>query len=112
MNSILSKYNAVFACRGVLAISARLLVAYNVTSALAVPAHAARSVAEPFDDPDWLFEIKYDRFRALACHRPGRNLPTAVSQWQQVRVRCACAWHCRRSALPIPLTRWRNRVRR
>lgn len=31
---------------------------------------------EPFDDPDWIFEVKFDRFRALAyvedgdCRRP------------------------------------------
>jgi bifunctional non-homologous end joining protein LigD len=30
------------------------------------------SIREPFDDPDWLFELKWDGFRALAyidCHR-------------------------------------------
>jgi bifunctional non-homologous end joining protein LigD len=27
---------------------------------------------EPFDNPDWLFELKYDGFRALAEIRDGR----------------------------------------
>jgi bifunctional non-homologous end joining protein LigD len=31
-----------------------------------------RRIAEPFDDPDWLFELKYDGFRALAYLDPGR----------------------------------------
>jgi ATP-dependent DNA ligase len=31
-----------------------------------------RRVAEPFDDPDWLFELKYDGFRALAYLSDGR----------------------------------------
>jgi len=26
----------------------------------------------PFDDPDWLFELKYDGFRALAVIEHGR----------------------------------------
>jgi hypothetical protein len=26
---------------------------------------------EPFDDPDWLYELKYDGFRALAYVRRG-----------------------------------------
>ena len=28
--------------------------------------------AAPFDDPDWLFELKYDGFRALAVIEHGR----------------------------------------
>jgi bifunctional non-homologous end joining protein LigD len=28
---------------------------------------------EPFDDPDWLFEFKYDGFRALFYIEPGRS---------------------------------------
>jgi bifunctional non-homologous end joining protein LigD len=28
---------------------------------------------DPFDHPDWLFELKYDGFRALAVIRPGRS---------------------------------------
>src|SRR5947199_1183676 len=28
--------------------------------------------AMPFDDADWLFELKYDGFRALAVIKPGR----------------------------------------
>jgi bifunctional non-homologous end joining protein LigD len=27
---------------------------------------------EPFDDPEWLFELKYDGFRALCCLEQGR----------------------------------------
>ncbi len=30
-----------------------------------------RYVREPFDDADWLFELKYDGFRALAYIQPG-----------------------------------------
>jgi len=26
---------------------------------------------EPFDDPDWVFETKWDGFRAIAVARPG-----------------------------------------
>jgi ATP-dependent DNA ligase len=29
-------------------------------------------VAEPFDYPDWLFELKHDGFRALAVTEAGR----------------------------------------
>ena len=28
---------------------------------------------EPFDDPDWLFDFKYDGFRALYYIEPGHN---------------------------------------
>jgi ATP-dependent DNA ligase len=28
---------------------------------------------EPFDDPDWTFELKYDGFRALGYLEPRRN---------------------------------------
>jgi ATP-dependent DNA ligase len=28
---------------------------------------------EPFDDPDWLFDFKYDGFRALYYFEPGHN---------------------------------------
>ena len=28
--------------------------------------------AAPFDDPDWIFELKYDGFRALAVIEHGR----------------------------------------
>jgi len=28
---------------------------------------------DPFDDPDWLFELKYDGFRALAIMQSGRT---------------------------------------
>jgi bifunctional non-homologous end joining protein LigD len=31
-----------------------------------------RSSVEPFDDPGWIFELKYDGFRALACVEEGR----------------------------------------
>src|SRR5690242_14256337 len=31
-----------------------------------------RSSVEPFDDPDWIFELKYDGFRALAYVEEGR----------------------------------------
>jgi bifunctional non-homologous end joining protein LigD len=31
-----------------------------------------RSRTVPFDHPDWLFELKYDGFRALACIENGR----------------------------------------
>ena len=27
-------------------------------------------IPEPFDDPDWLYEVKFDAFRAGACQRP------------------------------------------
>ena len=30
------------------------------------PSHAGKSIAEPFDGPDWLFEIKWDGYRAVA----------------------------------------------
>jgi bifunctional non-homologous end joining protein LigD len=29
-------------------------------------------VPEPFDHPDWLFELKYDGFRAMAYIKGGR----------------------------------------
>ena len=29
--------------------------------------------ALPFDDPDWIFELKYDGFRALAVIEDGRT---------------------------------------
>jgi len=29
--------------------------------------------AAPFDDPDWIFELKYDGFRALAVIENGRT---------------------------------------
>ena len=28
---------------------------------------------DPFDHPDWLFDLKYDGFRALAVIQPGRT---------------------------------------
>ena len=28
---------------------------------------------DPFDDPDWLFDVKYDGFRGLCYIEPGRN---------------------------------------
>ena len=28
---------------------------------------------EPFDDPDWIFDFKYDGFRALYYNEPGHN---------------------------------------
>jgi ATP-dependent DNA ligase len=28
---------------------------------------------EPFDGPDWLFDVKYDGFRALYYIEPGHN---------------------------------------
>jgi bifunctional non-homologous end joining protein LigD len=40
---------------------------------LIVPMALGRA-AEPFDDPDWLFELKYDGFRALAYVDRGRAL--------------------------------------
>jgi bifunctional non-homologous end joining protein LigD len=36
-----------------------------------IPAKLARSL-EPFDDPDWLFELKHDGFRSLAYLEDGR----------------------------------------
>ena len=33
----------------------------------------ARSRKEPFDDPDWLFDFKYDGFRALCYLEQRRN---------------------------------------
>jgi ATP-dependent DNA ligase len=30
-----------------------------------------RRQAEPFDDPDWIYEIKHDGFRALAVIKNG-----------------------------------------
>jgi ATP-dependent DNA ligase len=35
------------------------------------PAKLARSL-EPFDDPDWLFELKHDGFRSLAYLEDGK----------------------------------------
>src|SRR5438874_2510818 len=38
-----------------------------------IPATAPlRRQAEPFDDPDWIYEIKHDGFRALAVIEQGR----------------------------------------
>ena len=34
------------------------------------PIHLGR-VPQPFDDPDWVFEIKHDGFRALALIERG-----------------------------------------
>ena len=36
-----------------------------------IPAKLARSL-EPFNDPDWLFELKHDGFRSLAYLEDGR----------------------------------------
>jgi bifunctional non-homologous end joining protein LigD len=36
-----------------------------------IPAKLARSL-EPFDDPEWLFELKHDGFRSLAYVEDGR----------------------------------------
>jgi bifunctional non-homologous end joining protein LigD len=36
-----------------------------------IPAKLARSL-EPFDDPDWLFDLKHDGFRSLAYLDDGR----------------------------------------
>ena len=33
----------------------------------------ATSLAEPFDHPDWLFEIKWDGYRAIAEVTPEEN---------------------------------------
>jgi ATP-dependent DNA ligase len=30
-----------------------------------IAAHPLRARQKPFDDPDWLFELKYDGYRAL-----------------------------------------------
>src|SRR5439155_15476348 len=32
----------------------------------------AELVAKPFDDPDWIFEIKYDGYRAMALINDGK----------------------------------------
>lgn len=34
--------------------------------------------AEPFSDPDWLFELKYDGFRAFAHVSDGGQSPRVV----------------------------------
>src|SRR4051812_24019206 len=36
------------------------------------PTAPLRRQAEPFDDPDWIYEIKHDGFRALAVIEQGR----------------------------------------
>jgi bifunctional non-homologous end joining protein LigD len=44
----------------------------GIAVALSVGASADTSpLPKPFDDPDWLFELKYDGFRALAYVRRG-----------------------------------------
>jgi ATP-dependent DNA ligase len=37
--------------------------------------------SEPFDHPDWIYEIKFDGFRALAYVESGkcRLVPTAIT---------------------------------
>ena len=51
----------------------------------------------PFDDPDWLFELKYDGYRSLAVIEHGRaqllsrngHLPLRSLRWQnQFPIRC------------------------
>ena len=31
-----------------------------------------QQIPKPLDDPDWIFEIKFDGFRALACIERGQ----------------------------------------
>jgi bifunctional non-homologous end joining protein LigD len=58
-------------------------------NASATPPHAAAAAPEPFDDPDWLFEVKHDGFRALAhvdghyCALVSRNGHT-FQHWPQL----------------------------
>jgi len=47
----------------------------KLTDRAVPPAHAARP--DPFDHPDWLYEIKHDGFRALAINE-GQRLPTRL----------------------------------
>src|SRR3954464_9391049 len=42
-------------------------------TALFVPPMLATLAREPFDDPDWLFEIKWDGFRVEACVAGGET---------------------------------------
>lgn len=49
----------------------RRSISYNrIVLPSIVPAKLARSL-EPFDDPDWLFELKHDGFRSLAYIEDG-----------------------------------------
>ena len=35
----------------------------------------ATSIEDPFDDPEWLFEIKFDGYRAVAFINKGKASP-------------------------------------
>ena len=54
---------------------------------------------EPFDDPDWVFELKYDGFRASAIS----NGAAAVSS--HAMATCSAAW-MRSAAKWLPRSRW------
>ena len=38
-----------------------------------ISAHPLRERQKPFDDPDWLFELKYDGYRALLYLQRGNG---------------------------------------
>jgi hypothetical protein len=40
-----------------------------------------KSEPAPFDHPDWIFELKYDRFRAVAHVENGRSLMDESSRF-------------------------------
>ncbi len=42
----------------------------------------AKEAEKPFDDKDWIFEIKWDGYRAIAEKKAGGNL-TLFAQWPQ-----------------------------
>ena len=44
-----------------------------LVSVPSVPANATAASAKPFDHPDWIFECKYDGFRALGVIEHGRT---------------------------------------
>jgi len=62
----------------------------------------AETRPQSFSEPGWLFEIKYDGFRALAAHeggrgkllyRHGRRRHCAVSRiWRRRWLRCRRMW--------------------
>jgi ATP-dependent DNA ligase len=46
---------------------------YPTAATCAGRAHHPRSSKQPFDDPEWLFEFKYDGYRALCYIEEGRS---------------------------------------
>ena len=47
-------------------------VSHSASALPLIAAHPLRERQKPFDDPDWLFELKYDGYRALLYLERGR----------------------------------------